>query len=133
MKIEASRSGVRREEHPTGWVVTETRDVGAALELGYIARMPGAIDAHLAYEFAHQLEHSHPFGENDDFACGLFQQLAQHAFELFQLGADTARGIENGRRVADHSHAGEILLQAVELFLRERAAFGDSGKPPGQM
>ena len=95
--------------------------------------MPGVIHAHFVGQFTNHRQHPHPFGKDDDLARGLFQQLGKHAFEFFKLGADTALGIENGRRVADHAHAGEILLHAVEFFLGQRAALGYGGKPLRQI
>ena len=51
---------------------------------------------------------------------GLFEQVAQNAFQLFELGAHAAGRIEDRRRVADHAHAGEQHLQAVEFLRRQR-------------
>ena len=109
------------------------RAISAAFKLGHAPRVPGAIDTHLAREAAHELQHLHPFRKDDDLTRGFFQKLAQHAFELFELRADAAFGIEYGRRVANHPHAGEILLQALELLLGERPAPRHGGEPLGQI
>ena len=92
--------------------------------------MPGALGAHLCRQFPHQIEHADPFREHDELALAVFEQLSQHAFQLFQLGTHPAVGVEDGRRVADHAHAGEILLETIELLLGQWTALGDGGQPP---
>ena len=52
---------------------------------------------------------------------GSSKKVGQDALELLELGADAAGRIEDGRRVADHAHAGEQLLQTLEFGLRQRA------------
>ena len=133
LKIEAGGAGVRRQEQPARRILPEAGNLGAAAQLRHVAGVPGAIEAHLRRQFPHQLQHPHPFGKHDNLALAVFEQLFQHAFQLFELGAYPAVGVENGRRIADHAHAGEILLKLLELLLGQRAALGDGGEPAGQI
>ena len=81
-----------------------------------------------AASLPHEIEHFHPFGEDDDLARRLLEELRRIRLQLFELRADPALGIEDGRRVADHPHAGEILLQAIELLFRQRTALRYGGE-----
>ena len=98
----------------------EAVDLGAAALLRHRAGVPGGLDAHFAREFAHHCQHPLPFGEDDDLAIRLFEQIAEDALQLLELGADAAGRIEDRRRVADHAHAGEQLLQPVEFLGPQR-------------
>ena len=75
-------------------------------------------------QLAYQLQHSLPLGEYNDLTVRFAEQIGQNTLKLFELGADAAARIENRRRIADHAHAGEQHLEAVELLRRERPPLG---------
>ena len=110
---------VERNSRQAGSLL-EAVDLGAAALLRHRAGMPGRLDAHLGGELAHQLQHALPFGEDDDLAVRLLEQVAEDAFQLFELRAHAAGRIEDRRRVADHAHAGEQHLQPLEFLRGQR-------------
>ena len=120
LQVQADAAAVGGEEQPAGRVLLEAVDLGAAALLRHRAGVPGRLHPHLGGELAHQLEHALPLREHDDLAVGLLQQIAEDAFQLLELGADAAGGIEDRRRVADHAHAGEQHHQLVELGRQQR-------------
>ncbi len=122
LQVEPDAAAVGGEEQPAGRVLLEADDLGAAALLRHRAGMPSHLHAQFRRQFPHQFQHPLPLGEHDDLAIRLFEQVAQDAFQLFELGAHAAGRIEDRRRVADHAHAGEQHLQAFELLRQQRAA-----------
>ena len=126
LQIEADAAAVGRQEQPAGGVLLEAHDLGAPALLRHRARVPRRLDAHLARQLAHHLQHALPLGEHDHLAVRLLEQVAEHALQLLELRADAAGGIEDRRRVADHAHAGEQHLQPLELLRQQRPALRDA-------
>ena len=94
--------------------------------------MPGEFQTGSERVTAHQREHPHPFGEDDDLASGIVQQVGQQAFELVHLGAFVGLVVENVRGVAHHPHAGEVALELLEFLLAQRPPPGNGRQAPDQ-
>ena len=128
LKVEPHAAGFRRQEQPAFGVCAESADLGPALRLRHAAGVPGELDAGAGRVLAHQLQHPHPFGEDDDLALRIVEKVGQQPLDLLHLGTVPVLVAEDPGRVADHAHAGEELLEPVELVLGERSFRGERGE-----
>ena len=124
LKVEAEAAGVAGEEQPAERILLETANLHPAPLLGHGAVVPNDIKIHLPRQLTYQLQHADPFRKDDDFAVRLGDQIREHAFQLLQLGTDPAIRDRVGR-VAEHAHAGQPLLQPVELLAGQASPPGD--------
>ena len=92
LQVEADTAGIGGKKQLAGGIVLEPPDFQPAAVLRYRAGMPGEFEAHLDRQFAHQLEHPFPLGEDDHLAPGLGQQLGEDVFQLVELGRTRQAG-----------------------------------------
>jgi hypothetical protein len=66
-----------------------------------------------------------PFREHDHLAVGVGEQFGKDSLQFLQLRAEPALAVQDVRRVAQHPHAGEQQLQALEFLLGQWPPLGD--------
>jgi hypothetical protein len=71
LEIEANAAGVGAEEKAAVCVVAEGENLGAAPLLRHRASMPRVANGFLLGPDANLVQHTFPFGENDDFDIGV--------------------------------------------------------------
>ena len=67
-------------------VCAESADLGPALRLWHAARVPGELDTGGDRVLAHQLQHPHPFGEDDDLALRIVEKVGQQQLDERRAG-----------------------------------------------
>ena len=77
LQVEAHPAGFRGEEQAAVRILTETADLVAAALLRHLARVPRELDVLFHGVVAHEIEHSDPFGEHDDLAARLRQEVRE--------------------------------------------------------
>src|SRR5439155_10345079 len=94
LQVQPGAAAVRAEKNPAVRVVLEGIDLAATASLRDAAGVPGETEIEPLAEFAHQLEHSFPFGEDEDLGPVL-AALFQDFLKLAQLRALAVLGIED--------------------------------------
>ena len=88
------------------------------------AGVPRATEAQAGAEFAHQLQHPFPLGEDDDLHLGGVADLLEDFLQLAELGTGAVVVTEDIVRVADHAHHRQFAHELVEFDRQQRAAPG---------